>query len=481
MLLPADPAAARSEDARLIERLRAGDELAFEAIVARHRPRLLAFARRILRSRPDAAEDVVQEALVRAHRALLRDDRAVLLGPWLFKLTRNCALDEISRVKADTVPLDAPAAIAALTHSDGPPELHERRVSVRDMLEGIATLPCEQRHALLRREVDGASHADIASELGITSAASRSLVSRARTNLVKRDAALDARCGEVQDQLVRAYRTGRRASAHVYRHLAVCGDCRAYRGQLRAMRGALHVLHPGGLVLLGGAVMKAGLAGKGALAGAAAKSPAGVAAIAALSAAAAVGGTLVIGAGEPSPATIRSPVLPGGVVAKGAPLPPHTAVVVGAADLSAGSATVTLSCPAGHRVADLLPPGASGVTAGYVPATHPGLSRGATIALSGRPTRGDVGVAILCRVPGRDGALAAAWSAPPHAGLSAAQRPAAVTCVGRGALRSSPGGGVTGSIAAGEPLHVVGRRAGWREVATQFGATGWVPAGDLCG
>src|SRR5262249_62366269 len=112
MLLPST-SSSQDDDARLIARLRAGDELAFEAIVARHRPRLLAFARSILRSRPDAAEDVVQEALMRAHLALRRDDREILLRPWLFKPPRNFPLDEISRVKGDTVPLAAPAAAGA--------------------------------------------------------------------------------------------------------------------------------------------------------------------------------------------------------------------------------------------------------------------------------------------------------------------------------------------------------------------------------
>jgi RNA polymerase sigma factor (sigma-70 family) len=480
MLLPTAPDP-RDEDARLVERLRGGDELAFEAIVARHRPRLLAFARRILRSRPDAAEDVVQEAFMRAHKALLRDDRLIMLGPWLSKLTRNCALDEISRVKADTVPLDAPAALVALIDRDSPAHQQERRANVRTMLEGIATLPEEQRHALLRREVDGASHADIAAELGITGPASRALVFRARENLAKRDAALDAHCSEVQDDLVRAYRTGRRASAHVYRHLAVCKHCRAYRGQLRAMRGALHALHPGGVLFLSALAAKLGLAGKGALAGAAAKSPVAIGAVAALSAAAAVGGTLIISAGQPSPATIHSPVLPGGVVVKGAPLPPHTAVSVGSVDLSHGGATVTLSCPVGHRVADLLPPGAAGVTAGYDAATQPGLSRSATIALSGVSTR-KVGVAILCRVPGPDGALTPALNnAQARSSSTTVLRPPAVACVARDYLRSSPAGGVTGSISSGEPLRVLARNNGWRQVATQFGATGWVAARDLCG
>jgi hypothetical protein len=350
------------------------------------------------------------------------------------------------------------------------------------MLEGIATLPEEQRHALLRREVDGASHADIAAELGISGAASRALVRRARVNLVKLEDAVEARCSEVQDELLRAHRTARRASAHAYRHLAVCKHCRAYRGQLRAMRDALHVLHPGSVLFLSVAAAKLGLAGKGALAGVAAKSPASIGAVAALSAAAAaVGGTLVIGAGQPSPTTIRSPVLPGGVVTKGAPLPPHTAVVVRSVDLSRGSATVRLTCPADHRVADLLPPGAAGITAGYVAATHPGLSRVATIALSGRSTR-EVGVAVLCRVPGPDGALTPALSrAQPRTSSTATLRPPPVACVDRDYLRASPGADVTGSIGSGEPVRVLARRGGWRRVATEFGATGWVPARDLCG
>ncbi len=258
MLLPtaSDP---RDEDLRLVERLRAGDERAFDAIVARHRPRLLAFARRILRDQPDTAEDVVQEAFVRAHRALLRDDRTVLLGPWLFKLTRNCALDEISRVKADMVPLDGPAALLALVDADGPAPVHERRATVRGMLEGIATLPAEHatrccaagRRRVARRHRRRARH----QRPGVAGAGLPG-----PENLEARRAG-DARCGEVQDDLLRASRTGRRASAHAYRHLASAA-CRAYRGHLRAMRGALHALHPGGLMVLGVVAAKLGLGGR---------------------------------------------------------------------------------------------------------------------------------------------------------------------------------------------------------------------------
>jgi RNA polymerase sigma factor (sigma-70 family) len=480
MALSATPR--RNEDeARLVADFRAGNELAFETIVARHRARLLAFARSILRSRPDAAEDVVQEALIRAHRALLRDDRPVALGPWLAKLTRNCALDEISRVKADMVSVDdSPAAQAVLVDRDTPSVVHERRATVRNMLEGIATLPDEQRHALLRREVDGASHADIASELGVTGAASRALVSRARDNLAKRDEALEARHADIQDELLRAYRTGRRASAHAYRHLAGCKTCRAYRGQLKAMRGALHALHPGGLLILSVAAAKAGLAGKGAFgAAAAAKSHAGIAAVAALTAVAAVGGVLVVNAGQPSPVAINSPAVPGHHIAKGAPVPAKTSIVIKTVDLSHGSASVNVTCGAGQRVADLLAPDAPGVSAVYDSATQAGRSRSATVNLSGERT-GTVHVAVLCRVPAANGAITPQGVGPQTRGVSAGGA-TAVACVAHDFLRVTPNGGVIGSVGRAEPLRPLGSAAGWRKVQTQFGATGWLPAADLCG
>ncbi len=468
----------QDEDVRLVAQFRDGDDLAFEKIVARHRSRLLAFARSILRSRPDAAEDVVQEALIRAHRALLRDNRAIALGPWLAKLTRNCALDEISRVRADTVALeDAPTA---LVDRDTPSQIHERRASVRAMLEGIATLPEEQRHALLRREVDGASHADIAAELEISGAASRALVHRARENLTKHDAAAGARHADVQDELLRAYRTGRRASAHAYRHLAGCKRCRAYRGQLRAMRGALHALHPGSLLILGVVAAKLGLAGKGAFGAAAAvKSHAGIAAVAALTAAAAIGGTLVFSAGQPSPVAIHSPAVPNGNIAKGGLLPADTEVRVRPVDLSRGAATVSVTCSAGYRVADLLGPDRAGVSAAYdTSTTHAGLSRTAKINLFG-PKTASVNVAVLCRVPGRNGAITPGFN--PQVRGAATGGPITVSCVTNDFLRVSPNGGVIGSVANAEPLRMLGHASGWTKVQNQFGAIGWLPAGDLCG
>jgi DNA-directed RNA polymerase specialized sigma24 family protein len=95
---------------------------------------------------------------------------------------RNRCLDELRRVGNGaahaTVPLDD--ALDAPAHGDVPNggdpfHVLNRRTAVRDMLADIATLPERQREVLLRREVDGAGHEQVAAELGITVRASKNL------------------------------------------------------------------------------------------------------------------------------------------------------------------------------------------------------------------------------------------------------------------------------------------------------------------
>ena len=80
-------------DNRLVEMVRAGVEPAFNTIVERYRSPLLRYASRMVD--PDRAEDVVQEALVKAHGSLLQDDREIQLKPWLYRITHNLALDAV--------------------------------------------------------------------------------------------------------------------------------------------------------------------------------------------------------------------------------------------------------------------------------------------------------------------------------------------------------------------------------------------------
>ena len=211
----------KRDDAELVRRLRAGDASAWDAIDRRHRPALERFARRMLRDvAPDQVEDVVQEALWRAHRALHRDTRVLELRPWLYRLTRNCCLDERARVRTDAVELERAAGLA--DRADGPAATVERRGALRTLLDDLARLPELQRHALLRRELDGLSHDELAAELGLTPGATRSLVHRARGALTRAAEGRTLGCEDVRPDILDAYDGRRRPTARTLRHLASC-------------------------------------------------------------------------------------------------------------------------------------------------------------------------------------------------------------------------------------------------------------------
>src|ERR687893_996425 len=85
-----------ASDEKLVALTRRGRDDAFEALVERYRPRLLAFCQHMLRSREDA-EDVLQEVYVAALRAMRSDDRPIQVKPWLYKIARNRCLNHLRR------------------------------------------------------------------------------------------------------------------------------------------------------------------------------------------------------------------------------------------------------------------------------------------------------------------------------------------------------------------------------------------------
>src|SRR3954449_13001199 len=84
-------------DEHLVRLFRAGREDAFEAIHDRHARRLHAVAARALCSTGGDSEAIVQEAFLRAHRALRDDHRPVELKPWLHRVVRNLCIDELRK------------------------------------------------------------------------------------------------------------------------------------------------------------------------------------------------------------------------------------------------------------------------------------------------------------------------------------------------------------------------------------------------
>ncbi|HET6505802.1 MAG TPA: sigma-70 family RNA polymerase sigma factor [Baekduia sp.] len=387
------------DDERLVALVRDGRDDAFVELCRRHEPRLRRLATRILKD-PHLAEDIVQEGLWRAHRALLRDRREVRLKPWLAQIVRNCALDELGRRPQVLVELhDEHAARDADPH-----DTLGRRADARQLLADLTTLPPAQRHALVRRELDGVPHEQIAAELDITAGASRNLVHRARTNLTRLSHAREAACVSVQRDLLAAHDERRRASVATYRHLAGCPSCRAYRRRLHVCRQVMAAtLLPPGLLVGAALAVKAGvlgvLPGAGAGAGVSAK-PAALAAATALVAggAATLGAVHVAMPGDRSPLAVQSAAIPGHRVERGQPLPAATAVV--SHRLEAGATVprqIRLRCPAGMVAAGLIPNPDTRLSRAYDPSSHPG-DRVVTINLrAAKPLRTAATIATVCR------------------------------------------------------------------------------------
>ncbi|HEY6761098.1 MAG TPA: RNA polymerase sigma factor [Baekduia sp.] len=167
-------------DSTLVNLVAAGSDDAFAALDARYRARLVRFARGFVPGGTADAEDVVQDAMVRAVRALRNGSRPESLGPWLHRITRNCALDlNASRRRHPVVEL--------VDHAHPPAEdaqaAVERSLGMRTIVADVGRLPDTQRSALVLRELEGRSYQDIASELDTTVPAVKSLLVRARQGL----------------------------------------------------------------------------------------------------------------------------------------------------------------------------------------------------------------------------------------------------------------------------------------------------------
>jgi RNA polymerase sigma factor (sigma-70 family) len=168
-------------DEDLVAHFRAGEDDAFTEIDRRFRPALVAFARRMLVATGHDADDVVQDAFIRAYRGLRATGRPMALRPWLYMIVRNRALDELRRPQRSACYDDA-LGLAAVPAAD-PAQRVADRDEMRRLVAEIGRLPERQRMALVLREFDGRTHAETARALRTTVPATKSLIIRARASL----------------------------------------------------------------------------------------------------------------------------------------------------------------------------------------------------------------------------------------------------------------------------------------------------------
>jgi len=233
-------------DERLIALIRRGSHHAFEALVARYQARLLAFCRHMLGSREDA-EDVLQEVFAAAFNAILADERAINVRPWLYRIARNRSLNHLRRAQAVGVDsMDVHLSEHGLTTAD---KVH-RREEFRQLMADVQELPETQRTALLLREIDALSYEQIAEAMETTVPSVKSLLVRARVSLAEAAEARLLTCDDVRAELGEVAEGLRRTSAPVRRHLRGCERCAGFRKQLRQTNRALAAVFPVAPLLL---------------------------------------------------------------------------------------------------------------------------------------------------------------------------------------------------------------------------------------
>jgi RNA polymerase sigma-70 factor (ECF subfamily) len=165
-----------------VARVLAGDAAAFERIVAEFGDRLVRMSARMLGSAADA-EDVVQEAFVKAYGAMTRGefDRRSRVETWLYRIVVNATLDaKRARARRAWITTGDDAAIAAASGDAASAEAH---VALRELSELLGALPEEQQVALHLKAIEGFSAAEIAAIVGASEGAVEQRLVRARVAL----------------------------------------------------------------------------------------------------------------------------------------------------------------------------------------------------------------------------------------------------------------------------------------------------------
>jgi RNA polymerase sigma-70 factor (ECF subfamily) len=173
----------RDPDPRIVQRARRGDLLAFEELVREFQADAFRFAWHLTRHR-QLAEDVTQEAFLRAFRFLrgFRGDRR--FGSWLFSIVRNCAMDALRRQRQTPVPLDERTSVRSVADPSARAELDA----------ALRAVSSDHRETFLLVEVFGLSYQETADVLGVAVGTVKSRMFRAREALCA--AIADAEEGE---------------------------------------------------------------------------------------------------------------------------------------------------------------------------------------------------------------------------------------------------------------------------------------------
>ncbi len=180
------------DDPELIRLFLAGEHAAFQQLVERYQPPILALVRRIVGDL-DQAEDVVQETFIRAWSNLHRYREDGKFSSWLHRIAVNLAKSELRRrsrsrlVFYHTLPNAClgPRALDLQDPLGRPDQMFRQRQLRRTVDRAVRHLPDEQREIFVLREFDGMSYQEISRSLGLKMGTVKSRLNRARSEFVR--------------------------------------------------------------------------------------------------------------------------------------------------------------------------------------------------------------------------------------------------------------------------------------------------------
>lgn len=179
------------QDAQLVERVVAGDGEAFRQLVERYQRPVYGLLLRMVRA-PALAEDLAQETLIKAYRAIATFDRSRQFSSWLFKIAHNTAIDHLRKNRPPTVPLESsesdrldPLALLAAPESRSPEARARGRDLAEALQEALSALRPDYREAVLLRFQQGLPYDEIADILELPLGTVKTHLHRARKQMAK--------------------------------------------------------------------------------------------------------------------------------------------------------------------------------------------------------------------------------------------------------------------------------------------------------
>lgn len=180
-------------DNALVRRAREGDYEAFEVLFERHRQLVYRFAYQMIPRRDDA-EDIVQEAFVRAYQNLGRYRDEAKFTTWLLRIVTNLCTDQARmRTRRDNLEQqEAGGGLMWMTSIEGPDPVEELEQDRRKMAlrKALNALPAHHRSVIVLRDLEEKDYNEIAQILGCTVGGAKLRVLRARRALKERIAPL---------------------------------------------------------------------------------------------------------------------------------------------------------------------------------------------------------------------------------------------------------------------------------------------------